>query len=155
MKNLSKVMMALALLFFGINAVKAQSSLRQDRAMKAKQVKKFVNSRDYVFEATHTGYQKGDRHLRYHRYDIALDKDTLLAQLPGKHPVQFNCTDYAYHATRTGNGGWHVVIRPRTSMTDVRQINMNISSQGEAAVRVDRNHMGPLTFNGYIKQESY
>lgn len=156
MKNLSKLMMAFALLFFGVNAVKAQSSLRQDKAMKAKRVEKFVNSKDYVFEATHTGYSRGDRQLPYHRYDIALDKDTLIAHLPGSaRPVKFDCTNYAYHVSRANNGGWHVLIRPRASMTRVKEINMNISSQGEARVRVDRSNMGPLNFNGYIKQESY
>jgi hypothetical protein len=52
MKNLSKLIVVFAFIFCGVNATRAQTSLKDDRAMKAKEVKSQINSKDFVFEAT-------------------------------------------------------------------------------------------------------
>jgi len=156
MKSLSKMLIAACLVWFGTNAVKAQSSFSQDREMKAKEVKNFVHSKDYVFEATREDMKGTDKALGYHRYDVALAHDTLVANLPGKSaPVKFDCTNYAYSSWQDNSGHWGVVIKPQDAMTDVKQIKMDISPQGEAKIFVSRSDGPAMSFNGYIKQEQY
>src|ERR1700753_1532384 len=128
MKTLSKLLFALGFTVFGITAVNAQTALTTDRNKKASEVKRLVNNKDYVFEATQSDMKKGDMSLKYHKYDVALDKDTLVANLPGKNgPVKFDCTNYTYNSWRGKNGSWNVVIKPQSNMTDIRQIRMDIS----------------------------
>jgi hypothetical protein len=152
MKSLSKLLLAFGLLIGGLNAVKAQSSLKDDKADKATEVKSLVNSKDFVFEAT----KKGAMPLSYHKYDVAVSKDTLIAYLPGHAaPLKFNCTNFAYNVMDGKGGSMDVVIKPDAKMADVKQIKMDISPQGHAMLRVVRTNGGPLTFDGYIKQEDY
>jgi len=152
MKSISKLFFVLIAVFAGLNTVKAQTSLKDDKADKAAEVKGFVQSKDYVFEAT----TKGSMPLGYHKFGVAIDRDTLIATLPGSSgKVKFDCTKYGYSEWRGKNGDWNVVIKPNTQMADVKQIKMEITPQGHAMVEVKRSHGGPLDLNGYVKQEDY
>jgi hypothetical protein len=158
MKNLSKLILVFTLIFWGLNTVKAQSSLKDDKARKATEIKGFVKSKDFVFEATQVDSRKGEKPLNYHKYDVAIVKDTLVANLPGsdKGPLKIASTDYAYNAMKGKKGNWEIVIKPKAGLTsDIKQINMEVTPQGHASLRVITTNRGPLEFNGYIKQEDY
>jgi hypothetical protein len=158
MKNLSKFLMVFTLIFWGLNTVKAQSSLKDDKAEKAKEVRGFVKGKDFVFEATQADLRKGEKPLNYHAYDVAVSKDTLVANLPGsgKGPLKIASTDYAYNAVKGKNGDWDIFIKPKAGLTsDVKQIRMEVTPQGHASMRVITATRGPLELNGYIKQEDY
>ena len=152
MKNLSKLLLVLALGIWGLNTAKAQGSLKADKAERATEVKNLVNSKDYVFEATKT---KSDKSLGYHKYDVAISKDTLIANLPGsKRPLKIATTDYAYSEWK-GKSGYEILIKPKAGITgEVKQIKMEVSPQGHASLYVSGNH-GPLSLSGYVKQEDY
>ena len=149
MKSLGKLLIVPALLIGGLSVAKAQTSLKDDKADKAAEVKKMVQNKDYVFEAT----KEGKMPLGYHKVDVAVDKDTLLAFLPGH--MKFDTHDYNYSSWRGKNGGWEVMMKPKTNMSDVKDIKMDISSQGMAMVEVDRSHGRAMELRGYIKQEDY
>jgi hypothetical protein len=158
MKNLSKFLIVFTLIFWGLNTVKAQSSLKDDKAEKAKEVRGFVKQKDFVFEATRADLRKGEKPLNYHAYDVAVSKDTLVANLPGsaKGPIKIASTDYAYNAVKGKNGDWDIFIKPKAGLTsDVKQIRMEVTPQGHASMRVITANRGPLELNGYIKQEDY
>ena len=148
MKNLSKLLLVFALGIWGLNTAKAQSSLKTDKAEKAAEIKKLVNNKDYVFEATNA---KGAKSMGY----VAISKDTLIANLPeSKRPLKISTTDYAYSEWR-GKSGYEIVIKPKAGITgDVKQIRMEVTPQGHASVLVKSSH-GPLSLNGYVKQEDY
>jgi len=152
MKNASKFLFVLALFLLGLNTVKAQQSSKDDKQMKATEVKNLVNSKDFVFEATN----KGKMPLNYHKYDVAIAKDTLVANLPGHTgPVKFDCTKFDFDVVKGKNGVMDVIIKPNTNMADVKRIKMEITPQGHASVFVSRRNGGPLSLAGYIKQEDY
>jgi len=152
MKSFSRLLVVFTLLLCGVNTLKAQSSLKDDEANKAAEVKNLVNSKDFVFEATN----KGSVPLGYHKYDVAIAKDTLIAELSsGRVPVKFDCTHFDYKTWRGKNGNWEVVIKPDTRMTDVKQMKMEITPMGHAMLQVVRGNGNPLSFAGYIKQEDY
>jgi hypothetical protein len=157
MKTLGKLILVSALLLWGVNTVRAQGSIKDDKAKKAAEVKKLVNSKDYVFEATHENPQKGEKPLKYHRYDVAFAKDTLIADLPGyaNGPVKFDCTKYAYSAVKGKNGAWDITVKPKTNMSDVKQLKLDVYPNGYASLKVVSRDHGPLSFDGYVKQEEY
>jgi hypothetical protein len=154
MKNLSKLILAFALIFGGINTATAQSSLKVDKAKRATEVKNLVSNKDYVFEATYT---KGEKPLKYHKYDVAITKDTLIANLPGNNgPVKIASTDFAYNSMEGKRGSWDIVIKPKAGLTsNVKQLKIDITPQGHASLHVIRRSQGPLALDGYIKQEDY
>jgi hypothetical protein len=153
MKNLGKLCIVFALVCWGVNTAKAQSSLKDDRAKKAAEVKGLVNNKDFVFEATHT---KGEKALGYHKYDVAISKDTLIAYLPKSAGgvMKFDCKNFAYNTMRDNKGDWDITIKPNTKMSDVKELKLDVTPQGHASLQVVT-HRGPLAFDGYIKQEDY
>ncbi|HZY35169.1 MAG TPA: DUF4251 domain-containing protein [Mucilaginibacter sp.] len=152
MKSIGKLFFVLVAVFAGLNTVSAQNSLKDDKADKAAEIKGLIQKKDYVFEATN----KGKMPLGYHKYDVAIDKDTLIANLPASSgKIKFDCTKYGYSEWRGKNGDWNIVIKPNTQMADVKQINMEITPQGHAMIEVKRSHGSPLALNGYVKQEDY
>jgi len=153
MKTLSKLLFVFSLVFCALNMAKAQSSLQDDKVQKASEVKKLVNSKDYVFEATAAKGQK----LGYHKYDVAIAKDTLVANLPGMSaPMKVASTDYTYSKMENGKGGYNITIKPKAGLTsDVKQIKIDVTPQGHASLRVTTSGRGPLALDGYIKQEDY
>jgi hypothetical protein len=155
MKNLSKLILAFGLILWGLSTAKAQTSLKDDKARKATEVKGLVNSKDFVFEATKEDMRKGGMPLNYHKYDVAVAKDTLVANLPGSsRPLKIATTNYTYSEMK-GKKGYDIIIKPKAGLTsDVKQIKMEVSPQGHASLRVSTNH-GPLELDGYIKQEDY
>jgi len=151
MKSLSKVLLAFALLVWGLSSVKAQSSPQDDKETKATEVKGLVNNKTFVFEAE----KKGNQPLGYHVYSVAVSKDTLIAYLPGQSgPLKFNSTNFGFNVIDTKDGGMDIIIKPGPA-TDVKQIKMNITSQGTASLYMTRRNAGPLSLDGYIKQEDY
>jgi hypothetical protein len=152
MKTLSKLLLVLGLAFWGFNTAGAQNSLRDDKAGKAEEVKGFVQGKNYVFEAT----GKGSMNMGYHKYDVSLAKDTLVASLPGKNgPVKFDCTNYSYNSWRTKDGNWQVIIKPASNMNGVKEMKMDITPQGHASLTIMTYHHGPMQLDGYIKQSDY
>jgi hypothetical protein len=154
MKSLSKLFLVLTIVASGLNTVKAQSSLQEDKAMKADEVDSLLKSKNYVFEATHT---KSDS-LHYHKYAVAVSKDTLVAYLPGttgNDTTKVSCTSFAYHVVKNEKGDWDVYIIPNSSMSDVKQLTLYITPTGHASLRVLRTDAKPLLLDGYIKQEDY
>ncbi|HEY2580464.1 MAG TPA: DUF4251 domain-containing protein [Mucilaginibacter sp.] len=157
MKSLSKLFFVFTLVLWGLNTAKAQSSLKNDKASKAAEVKDLVNNKDIVFEATTASSEKGNQPLNYHRYHVAVAKDTLVATLPGPNGdvVKFDCTKFAYNAVKGKNGTWDITIKPETKMGDIKELKLAVAPQGNASLHVVRSHGGPLSLDGYIKQEDY
>jgi hypothetical protein len=154
MKNLSKLLLVFAFGFWGLNTVRAQSSINTDKAEKATEVKNLISNKDFVFEATNS---KGEKSLNYHRYDVAVAKDTLVANLPGyKVQVKIATTDYAFNTMQDKDGRCDIVIIPRNGITgEVRQIKIDVSPEGTAYAYVSMRDKGVMSLKGYIKQEDY
>ena len=116
----------------------------------------YLAMKDFVFEATHADMKKGDEPLKYHKYDVAIEKDTLVANLPGSSsPLKIATTNYVYNEWK-GKRGYDIVITPKAGITsNVKQIKMEVSPLGHASLRVTTANHGPLELDGYIKQEDY
>jgi len=155
MKTLSKLLLVSALGIWGLNTASAQTAPKYDRALKRIEVKDLVDSKDYVFEANNVDTKKGVMPLQYHKFNVGLSKDTLVACLPTKSGdnLEISSTNYTYNEWKNKAGDRIVVINP-TDRPDIKQIRMDITPTGHTSVSVKTNH-GPLALDGYIKQEDY
>ena len=155
MKNLGRIILVSALAVWGANTAKAQSAPKYDRALKKIEVRDLVDNKDYVFEANHTDTKKGAMPLAYHKFNVGLSKDTLVACLPGKYGnLELSSTNYTYNEWKSKTGDRIVVINPAANNANIKQIRMDITPTGHASVSV-RTARGPLALDGYIKQEDY
>jgi len=157
MKNLSKLFIVFALGVLGSNIASAQSSLSDDKAIKAREVDSLIKCKSFVFEATREDLKKGEKPLPYHAYDVAISKDTLIAYLPTKSGgiLKFDCTNYGYNTWKAENGDMIIVLNPNTSMSDVKELRLDITPLGHASLSVKRPNKIVMAFDGYVKQESY
>jgi len=166
MKNLSKSFLVFALTIWGANTVHAQQSLKNDEAKKEAEVKKIVSSGRYTFEATKEVTKAGSRSIRTGA-DLDISKDTLIAYLPGlgKGPATpvsarapgITCNRFKYETEAGKNGHTEVIIKPEQKNAgdkDVKELKLNISSLGYTTLTVIRTDQKPVSYYGYIKQES-
>lgn len=163
MKNLSKLFVVFALIFVGVNTTKGQSSLKDDEANKAAEVKDLINSGKYTFKATKI-IQKGNYSALSSGYALDVSKDTLIANLPDaggtsnkpdEEGIQFTSTHFNCHMATGKNGHEEITIQPTANssgdMKDVRKLKLDISSLGRTTLIVSTSH-GPVSYYGYIKQ---
>lgn len=156
MKNLGKLILVSALAVWGLNTASAQTAPKYDRALKKIEVRDLVDSKDYVFEANNSDTKKGAMPLAYHKFNVGLSKDTLVANLPSKsgESLSLSSTSYTYTEWMNKTGDRIVVINPAANNANIKQIRMDITPLGHASISV-KTSRGPLALDGYIKQEDY
>lgn len=166
MKNLSKSIFVFALTLWGANAIHAQGSLKKDEAKKETEVQKIVSSGRYTFEATKEVSKSGSMPLKSGA-DLDISKDTLIAYLPGlgkalaiatgARASGITCNRFKYETEAGKNGHTEIIIKPEQKNAvdkDVKELKLNISSLGYTTLTVIRTDQKPVSYYGYIKQES-
>jgi hypothetical protein len=165
MKSLSKFWV-LALLMCGAGTVTAQSSLKDDEAHKATEVKNLVNSGRYTFETEKVSTQKGGSRQVGYGTDLDISRDTLIVYLPdaGKTPgtpvsaraAGITYVHFSYNMMPAANGGYNVSIIPQEKypkeVNDIKKISMHISKEGYTDLTVTTADHGLLEYHGYIMQ---
>lgn len=137
------------------------------KAAKAAEVKRLVESQNYVFQATYalpSGFQP--RALN-DGYDFTVSKDKIAVYLPyfGR----------AYTAPRNLNDGglklttskfdykselkkdyWSIIVKPKQDndpgVKDVQSLRLTVQSNGSATLFVTSLSKQPITFSGYIEE---
>ena len=163
MKSLSKSLLVFGLALWGANAVHAQSSLKKDEAKKEAEVQKIVSNGRYTFEATKEVSKTGSKPLRS-RADVDISKDTLIAYLPGLGMASssarapgITCNRFKYDMEAGKNGHAKVIIKPEQKNAgdkDVKELKLNISPLGYTTLTVTRADQKPVSYYGYIRQET-
>jgi hypothetical protein len=166
MKTLIKHLLACVVTFYGLNSAIAQSSNVRKEAVKIEAIKTIVNSMHYVFIANFANPLGGGQRALTSEYDLAVSNDTITAYLPyfGRayvapiNPtdggIKFKSTKFFYKLKENKKGGWDVVIRPKETngdMKDVQSLRLNIGSSGYASLQVISANRDPISFNGYIE----
>lgn len=151
MKSLSKLIFVFASVFlWSVNTIQAQIPSQKEKADKAAEIDSLINKKDFVFKAMPENASKQPY--------IAVSRDTLVVNLAGQtqaDSIKFNGTGFGYHQTRDKKGGWNIVIKPNTGMSDVKEMTLAVMPTGHASLHVIRSHGSPLSYEGYIKQEDY
>jgi hypothetical protein len=165
MKNLSKFC-GFALLICGAAAASAQSSLKDDAAQKATEVKNLVNSSRYTFKAEKAFTKKGENSQVDYGTGLDISKDTLIIYLPGAGKTAdtsrnaegpgITCVHFSYNMTPSTDGSYDVSIIPEEKyakdVKDIKKVSLHISKQGYADLTMITATHGVLGYHGYIKQ---
>jgi hypothetical protein len=168
MKTLIKLVAVSVMIFFGLQTVNAQSTKSQKKAAKEAWVKKKVDEKNYVFKADFADPQGGGRRTLTDDYDFVVAKDSVIAFLPyfgraymaptdpSEGGIKFTSTNFDYEATRSKNGNWDILIKPRekngTDWRDVQSLRLTITTSGYASLSVISTNRSYISFDGRIEE---
>jgi hypothetical protein len=98
-------------------------------------------------------------------YDVVITKDSIISFLPyfgraysppvspSDAGIKFVSTNFTYTATVNKKGNWQITIQPK-DVTDIQQVNLNISSGGQAFLQVTSINRQAISFNGLIEKSA-
>lgn len=141
------------ILFLSITTIHAQDL---DKAT----VKNLVDSKSFTFKAQTVLPMTGASRQLTSEYDLKLLGDSMVAYLPyfgraygpinpGEGGINFTSTNFEYNAKPKKKGSWDVNINPKDTK-DVRQLYLNISSNGYASLQISSNNRQTISYHGYI-----
>jgi hypothetical protein len=153
--NQIKKTMVLVLLVLGFGAASAQ----EEQAL----VKDAIEAKQFVFEAqTALPTAASMRQLSGEGYRLRVSGDSLVAHLPyfgrvysslynGDGGYKFTSTQNNYKVKHLKRGGWDITLQPK-DITDVREIQLTVSENGTAMLRVLSNNRQPISYNGRVSK---
>ena len=158
MKSLKFVL----LLFISISMLTLQcqpvGAARQNTKEEA--IKKLLSSRMYQFIPQSAQPQSG-RSIPISNYSLTIRKDSLASYLPylgvahsakmnpGKGPLDFNATNFAY-STKDGKKGNTLISIKLDDASGAQEFNFIVSSSGYATLNVTFNSRQSMSFYGQI-----
>ena len=127
-------------------------------------IRQMVESREYVFSA-HSALPSRSSSIPVagSGYDLKVLGDSLSVYLPffgratdataGRTggPIELRTKDFSYSSNRTSKR-WEVQIIPRGN-TNIRQMNLSISENGNASLLVISNNRENISFSGTISSK--
>ena len=155
----------LLLLLAGIalhpESVYAQKVKKNKDAVQEAAIKKLIESKSYTFLAQSVTPLRGRNVSLSYGYDLRVNKDTVVAYLPffGRafiapidpmdNGIEFTSTKFTYTSVAKKNG-YLITIKPADTK-DVRQLFLDVSSNGYASLRIINLSRDAITFEGYIQ----
>ncbi len=140
---------------------RAQTAREDKKIDQYNQLKAYMTSRHYTFNAqTATAMGGATRHLTS-LYTLTVSGDTLSANLPyygvaySASPgetnggISFNSTSFSYEEHDTKKGGWFILITPK-DQRNASKIQLSVSSDGYSTVQVTSNYRQLISFYGSI-----
>lgn len=156
MKNiLYKFIFTSILLLLGVAMLKAQ--------INESVLKNMVQSKKFIFQADMAIPQEGQQVRLTPQYTFTVSNDTISAALPyfGKafkapaNPanvsIDFITTNFTY-SSEVKSSGWEISIKP-DRLPDVRDIFLDIYTNGKATLRIMSVNRQNISYNGYIVYE--
>jgi len=139
-----------------------QPSLAQKKdSAKSAAIKDLVTSRHYTFTAQSATPLSGSLRQLTSGYDLQVSADKIVAYLPyfgraytaplnpAEGGLQFTSKDFDYAVKDRKKDGWEVSIRTK-DLSDSKQMQLTIFSNGTASLQVTSNNRQNISFNGYI-----
>ena len=154
MKNAKTMVFTLSLFVCSLVA-KAQE---KDTA----EVRKAVETQNYVFKAQQVYPQNGNVRFLTPDYDLTVSRDTIISYLPffgrayvapinpSDGGIKFTSTDFAYKMKNNRNR-WEIMIKPNDA-SEVQEMHLEIFDNGSATLRVTSTNRQNISFNGYIQK---
>jgi hypothetical protein len=147
---------------FFINPIFAQSTKKEKQAKKQAEIKAMVEAKNYTFIAEYAQPMRGGNRYITPDYDFKVTKDTLTAYLPyfGRAYVapmnpddagmKFTSIHFDYKMLEKKDS-WDITIKPKDAK-DVQTIQLNITKDGYATLRIASNNRDAISYQGYIQQ---
>jgi hypothetical protein len=164
MKAIKKISLPLLLLVFSlcwVSNANAQNSKQEKKAKQEAEIKKLLDSQNYVFKAQ-TAFPLGarSRQLNYD-YDLRITKEAVVSYLPyygraysaapgQSNGLDFTTKDFEYTIKENSkNDGWDITIRPKDTQ-QARELFLTAFKNGTANLQVTSNDKQNISFAGYI-----
>ena len=148
-----------ALIFIFIAMSVAVVSLSQEKT--AAEVKKMVESQNYIFKAETMIPQSGSSKMLSSEYDLTVTTNKIISYLPyfgrayvpimpGEGGIKFTSTDFEYKKSKDGQE-WEILIRPNDA-DGVRQLHLSIFENGKATLSVVNTNRQGISYHGYVTE---
>jgi hypothetical protein len=134
---------------------------QKNKLVKQEYIKKLIDSRVFVFSPQSASPSSGATVQLTTEFFLKINQDTLESNLPyhgvdnqprfrtENSPLDFTSTDFDYEMKTGKNGAYDIVIK-LNEPNDPDQINLSISTNGYANVRVISPNRQPISFYGEI-----
>jgi len=128
----------------------------------AGEVKKIVESKNYIFKAQSASPQTGSIRQLTSDYDLTISGSKVISYLPyfgraytapidpSEGGIKFTSTNFEYTAAKNSKG-WEIMIRPKDA-PEVQQLYLNVYDNGTASLNVISTNRQSISFNGNIKE---
>lgn len=142
----------------GINACgtakNVQSSANADSLIQAKR---------FVFVPQSANPTAGRTRQLNAAFALTVTPDTVQSYLPyfgrsytapvgsSRGPMDFTLTQFDFVVQPQAEGRWNISIRPRGN-NDIRELQLQVFSNGNALLQAFSNNRQPISYNGYIQQ---
>jgi Domain of unknown function (DUF4251) len=156
--NIMKNIKAFLFLFI----ILAASSIVNAQEKKPDEIKRIVESKNYVFVARMANLQVGSSRQLTLDYDLTIAKDTIISYLPyfgrayaapvnpSEGGIKFTSTKFDYKP-EYDDKQWKITIKPKDA-SEVQQLYLDIFDNGSASLQVISTNRQNISFEGYIKE---
>ena len=155
MKNIKAFLFLFTINILALSIVKAQDK-------KPEEIKRIVDSQNYIFKAQMANPQTGSTRQLSPDYDLTITKDTIISYLPyfgrayvapvdpAQGGIKFTSTKFDYKPAKD-NKAWQITIKPKDA-TDIQQLYLSIFDNGYATLQVISTNRQGISFNGYVEE---
>jgi len=156
MKNKKPYLICLAI------SILAGSFMAKAQKKSPDEIKKIVESQNYVFKAQWANPQASISRQLTSDYDLTIAGDTVISYLPyfgrayvapidpSEGGIRFTSTKFDYKLSQNGKS-WKVMIKPKDS-PGVQQLYLEIFDNGNATLQVVSTDRQAISFNGYVEE---
>ena len=150
-----------SLILLAINIL-AGSLIATAQKKSPEEMKKIVESKNYVFKAQWVNPQAGTSRQLTSDYDLTIAGDTVISYLPyfgrayvapinpSEGGIKFTSTQFDYKLSNDGKS-WKVMIQPKDA-PEVQQLYLDIFDNGKATLQVISTNRQSISFNGYVEE---
>jgi hypothetical protein len=159
-KNLFLKPLLILLAFISANAVQAQNS-KQDAKEAA--VQKMIDSKQFIFKVQTVSPLRGGTRNVSSDYDLRVSGDSIVSYLPyfgraytapigtNDGGLNFTTTNFSYDVKKNKKE-WDITILPKDA-GDVRQMLLNVFTNGSARLQVLSNNRDAISYYGRIEDK--
>jgi len=142
-------------------AVVLSSTIVQGQELDRAQVKDLVDSKEFTFKARTVIPMTGGSRQLTSEYDVRFLGDSVVSYLPyfgraysasygtESGGIEFTSTKFDYKAKARKKGGWDIIVKPQ-DVRDVEELDLTISDDGSANLRVTSTNRQPISFYGVV-----
>lgn len=139
----------------------ASSSVLFAQQKTADEIKKLLESQNFVFKAEEANPARGGSKQLSAGYDLTITKSSIIAYLPfygraqtapidgADAGIKFSSYNYDYK-TEPGKKSWDITINP-TDVANVKRLYLRIFTNGTATLDVMNTTRDNISFSGYIQ----
>lgn len=127
----------------------------------ADEIRKLVQSQNFVFKAEEANPARGGSKQLSAGYDLTITKNSIISYLPffgraqtatldpADAGIKFTSFRFDYK-TETGKKSWQIIIRPN-DVSNVHEMYLNVYKNGTATLDVMNTSRDNISFSGYIQ----